>query len=104
MPSLFDEQPDSDKALVELVRRQYELAKPFHDRWRENAEKRYALYRSYKQFRGTYNKLSPPDKDDWWAALRSNFGTDLFIPYGFATVETIVPRMLAQPPRMLVQP
>lgn len=101
---IFDQQSDSDRELVELVRRRYESAEPFHRRWRENAERRYALYRSYQQFRGGYRDLSPPDKDDFWSEMRSTFGTELFIPYAYATVETTIPRMMANPPRMLVLP
>jgi hypothetical protein len=76
----------------------------FHRRWREQAEGRYGLYRSYKQYADSYRKLSANDADDFWASMRSTFGTELFIPHTFAAVETTVPRMMSNRPRMLVLP
>ena len=101
---LYDEQNEKDRDAVSLVRERMELAKPFHDRWRENAERRYALYRSYQQFRGGYRKLSPPDADDFWDQMRSTFGGTLFIPHAFAAVETTVPRMMTNRPKMSILP
>ena len=48
----YDEQSDADQALVDLVRRKKDEANPYHQRWRGIAERRYAMYRSYQDFKG----------------------------------------------------
>jgi hypothetical protein len=100
----FDEQSDADQALVEKVRKQKQVAQPNHDRWREQAEKRYALYRSFRSFKKDWRDVGPNDRDDFWQNARRTFGTELFIPHCFATVETTVPKMLSQLVRPQVKP
>lgn len=96
----YDDQSDADKKLVDVVRRGKESADPFHRRWREIAEKRYALYRSYQAFKDGFRKITPNDADDYYSEMRRTFGDPLFIPYCFATVETTLPRMLSDRPRV----
>lgn len=88
---------DDDRALVERVRGRYTVAKREHDQFTDHAGEFYALYRNLNEFRN--QNVDRRDRDVVRAAQRE-WGEELFIPYAFRTVETIVPRMLAHRPRM----
>lgn len=100
----FDDQTPEDRELVEKVRRAKKRQDPHHERWREQAEKRYALYRSFRSFKNDWRDVGPNDRDDFWRSARRTFGTELFIPHCFATVETTVPKMLSELQRPLIKP
>jgi hypothetical protein len=77
---------------------------PHHRAWRAKANHFYALYRNYSDWRQNLRTATPRGQDELrWQAKRE-WGAELFIPWTFSVVETILPRMLAQRPSMLVLP
>lgn len=93
---------DEDQALVERVTKHWRCAEDReHKRFREHAGEFYGLYRGLQDFRREYRDA--PDRDVRHAA-EDEYGPELFIPYAYSTVETIVPRMLSNRPRILFLP
>jgi hypothetical protein len=64
----------------------------------------FGLYRQHKQLRDHYAPGAENDRDEGLLDAKKVFGSELFIPYVFATVETMVARMLGQLPKMLIIP
>lgn len=96
---------DTDRELVERVTGHYREAETEHRQFREHAGEFYALYRGFQDFRDQVSKATPRGRDDEFIReAKDTYGAELFIPYAFSTVETIVPRMVAHRPRMLVLP
>lgn len=76
-----------------------------HEYHRRRFEKFYKMYRSYKGLRADFTRAeSGRDVGDILQSARAGFGTDLFIPMVFGIVETTLPRMLGENPRLLVTP
>lgn len=92
-----------DEALVELVRRDFKRAEKRHEPFRKNCERRYRMYRSYHESRRHLARF-PRDRDDVMGSMKRTWGAELFIPYTFSVIETILPRMLSASPRMNVEP
>jgi hypothetical protein len=88
---------DSDRELVERVQSRYSAAEQEHKQFRTRSAEFYALYRNLQDFRT--NNADRPDRDVMRRAQRE-WGAELFIPFAYRTVETIVPRMLAHRPKM----
>lgn len=94
---------EPDAALVQLIQARYRAAEDEHQQFRRHASEFYALYRGYQDFRqalvGAEN-----DRDVVIRDGQKEWGAELFIPYAFRTIETIVPRMLAHRPAMIPVP
>lgn len=90
------------RSLLERVTEDFGKAEEDHRSRREGWDKLYALYRSYQSFRRDYE--SEPDRQEVLHEGQQRWGAELFIPYAFATVETILPRVLSNRPRMNVLP
>jgi hypothetical protein len=91
-----------ERELVQIVEKAYQRSEPEHKSFRDKADEFYRLYRGYTELRK--HARSARDADEVVAAARSEWGAELFIPFCFSTVETIVPRMVAKGPRMIVVP
>jgi hypothetical protein len=91
-----------DRELTQIVERAYRLAEPEHKTFRAKAESFYRLYRGFTDFREQTRHYR--DQDAAVSAAREQWGAELFIPFCFSTVETIVPRMVAKGPRMIIVP
>jgi hypothetical protein len=98
------EQSPELRNLLAQVREDVEAAEPYHRSCRDKWERQYGLYRSYQAAKSAYQSASERDRDPVIGDMQRAFGAELFIPYCFWTVETIVPRLLSNQPRMLVQP
>lgn len=96
-----DRQADLDLAL-----KCYSAAEPRHTHHRKRWEHFYRLFRSYKDTKRQYADArgSQRDVDEVLRSATAGFGADLFIPYVFSTIETIVPRMLSNNPTLLLEP
>lgn len=95
--------PD-DKALLERIVGRFDSAdKGSHARFRDRADHCYALYRNYTEFRDSIN-TDRRDRDRGLRDAKREWGAELFIPYCFATVETVISRMLASTPKVIVKP
>jgi hypothetical protein len=65
----------------------------------------YKLYRSYRSLKGQYAKAETSrDVGDIMDAARVGFGTELFVPIVYGIIETTLPRMLADNPRLNATP
>src|SRR4051794_15999984 len=91
-----------DGDLTRIVEAAYRRAEPEHKNFRDKAEEFYRLYRGFTDFR--HSLSSARDADQIVSEARSEWGAELFIPFAYSTVETIVPRMVAKGPRMIVVP
>lgn len=94
---------DSEDALVKRVRWSYDQAKSEQETFRRHAEHYYSLYRGVQDFK-TAASSKPRDQDEVIYQAKKTWGAELFIPFCFSTVETIVPRMVALRPRMIIVP
>ena len=94
--------PELQKVLAE-VREKFDAAERIHKAYRDKWRSYYDLYRSYnrlkRRVRGTER-----DRDATILEAKRDWGAELFIPYAFATVETVLPRILATDPTMVVRP
>ena len=77
----------SDKDMLTLVIDRFEASKKMIDRFRDKWDRYYKQYRSFVE----------TNPGDW------PFDTNLFIPLTFSTVESFLPRMVAQRPRITVE-
>lgn len=96
---------DEERKCLELVtRRQKDADKAHHDQFRRKGERLLRRYHNYVEMRDYHAKLDRPDRDAFVRDQANEYGLRLTIPYAFATVETILPRMLSNRPRMLILP
>jgi hypothetical protein len=93
-----------ERELVQLVEAAFRRAEPEHRQFRLKAEEDYKLYRGFSEFKRDAGTRSPRDADDVIGDARNEWGAELFIPFAYSTVETIVPRMVSTGPRMIVVP
>lgn len=99
-----DMSPDQ-RAIFEKVREKFETMNRFHKPHRDRWAKYYGLYRNYRNLKSAHaGASSQRDRDDVLNDAQREFGAELFVPYVFATVETILPRALSNDPKMLVLP
>jgi hypothetical protein len=91
-----------DRELVNLVESAYQRAEVEHKVFRGKAEEFYRLYRGFTDFKDSHR--GERDRDMTHSDAVNTWGAELFIPFCFSTVETIVPRMVAKGPRMIVVP
>jgi hypothetical protein len=91
-----------DRELVQIVDAAYQRAEPEHKTFRGKAEEFYRLYRGFTDFKDAHR--GERDRDAVTSAAQAEWGAELFIPFCYSTVETIIPRMVAKGPRMIVVP
>lgn len=99
----IDLSPEADALLREVTAcftQAEKRSKDTRDKW----DRLFGLYRSREDFRRSYSEASPRDRDSVMRDGQTTFGAELFIPYSFGVIETILPRMLSQRPRMQVLP
>jgi hypothetical protein len=100
MPRL---QPDDQARLDRALKREHE-ARGRHEAHRRRWEHFYALWRSYKDLKRDHLRAKPRDVDEVLREGKRAFGESLFIPYVFSIIESTLPRMLSEDPKMLVTP
>lgn len=86
------------------LQERFEVADKLHRVYRQRWEHFYALYRGFTDWQGTNTPTGQRDVYDGLREARRLWGAELFIPRTFATIETIVPRMLSNRPKMLILP
>lgn len=72
--------------------------------FKANCEKYYRLYRGFKEFKNSWEAAGPNDRDGVVFDAQKTWGANLHIPMTFRTIEVMVPRAIAQRPRMLILP
>lgn len=95
--------PAQEKLLAD-VERKFQAAEAGHKRHREQWDRLDALYHARRDFLDAHSSASPRDRDGVIEDGRKVFGEELLIPYAFSVIETILPRMLSNRPRMLWTP
>lgn len=93
-------QSPQEEQLVEFIVQLLGKWEPYHKRWCDRADHFYGLWRSVQNWRKHLQSASPRGLDDIIRDGQNTFGPELFIPMCFATVETIIPAMLASAPNM----
>ena len=95
---------DEDKSLLEFIAGRKGAAEKLHRQYRPRWDIFYGLHRNYRKLRrGHSDATNQRDRDEVLREFQRVFGTELFIPYVFATIETVVPAVVSQNPRMLVR-
>lgn len=100
-PGIPDEDRTSVKRVIESVER---FEKGIGQNFRENNEKWYRQYRGFRQFADAWTQGTKNDRDAMIYDAKRNWGAHLHIPMSFRTIETIVPKAIAQAPKLLVEP
>ena len=96
---------DDDKKIIEKVRGRFSESKQMQDQYRPQWETWYSLYRSYRKASSAYQMATTErDRDEIVRAQQKEMGMELFIPMAFAIVETVLPRILSNDPKMLALP
>ena len=72
--------------------------------FRERCQRFYRQYRGFRQFRDAWTKAGPNDRDEILHEAKRSWGAHLHIPLSFRTIESIVPKAIANAPKMLVMP
>ena len=98
----YDVLEGRDRELVQLVEAAFQRAEPEHKTFRGKAEEFYRLYRGFTDFREAHKDSR--DRDEVIGDAQASWGAELFIPFAYSTVETIIPRMVSKGPRMIVVP
>lgn len=97
-------QPPADELLVKRVLAAMDVCEPVHTRWRRKANHVFSLYNNFQDFKSALADASPRGQDDVVRDAQATWGSDLFIPMAFGTVEATVPLVIAMRPRMLADP
>ncbi len=98
-----DDMPEVLKEYLKKVKKCMEVAKPVHDLYMERWDELYGLYRSYRRLKSAFNDAPDRDKGGLLLSAKKTWGEELFIPWAYATVETVVPRLLSNDPKMLMR-
>jgi hypothetical protein len=91
--------------ILEKVKKHKDLSdkarQPYIPRWREW----YGLHRNYRRYNRAYSAAdSENDRDEVRREAQRDFGAELFIPYVFTIIETVLPAILMNNPRMRIKP
>lgn len=95
---------ESQRELMQEMRRKWDAADTTHRKLRTGWDRLDALYHSRRDFLKAHAEAVDRDKPGVLDAARKEFGADLLIPYAFSVVETVLPRLLSNRPRMLWTP
>ena len=101
--SEHDLQPLHREALGRVRARQELMAKarkPYEDRWTTY----YGLHRNVSRFTQDWRSATEPGRDEVMNDAQREFGAELFIPLIYGLIETKVPRLLMNNPKMKVKP
>ena len=99
-----DDLTPAQQDLLNEMTRKFDAAETTHKRHRTEWDRWDGLYHARQNFLKAHAGASPRDRDAVIDSARKEFGADLFIPYAFSVVETVLPRMLSNRPRMLWTP
>jgi len=104
-PIQWDQAPAGEaEAVGQIVGRVHDWEKGLGNDLRTKNDQRYEQYRGFKQFQNNWVQAGPRDRDGLIYDAKQTWGAELHIPLSFRTVETIVPRAIANMPKLLVEP
>jgi hypothetical protein len=97
--------PDQERETVERLMRKINMFEDSVGRdFRERCQRFYRQYRGFRRFRDRWTHAGPNDRDSVLYDEKKHWGAHLHIPMSFRTIESIVPKAIAQMPKLLVLP
>jgi hypothetical protein len=101
----FPKAPPQDRDTIEMVAACVESFEGgMGPQFRELCNKWFRQYRQFSRFTAQYNATAEPDRDTPINEMRNVWGAQLHIPLSFRTIETMVPRAIANAPHLLYLP
>lgn len=101
----WQEQTPQEKDAVEMVGAcVHQFEEGIGRDFKERCDHLYRQYRGFKKLKNVWEAAGPNDRDVVLSESKKDWGSNLHIPYAFSTVETMVPRAIAQRPGMLYLP
>lgn len=100
-----DDLTPQQRASLQKCERSFTAANALHKLLEPRWATWYGLSRNYRRWADAYQQANTPrDKDLVIDEIKRQWGEPLFIPYGFAVMETNVPRIISQTPRYRAKP
>lgn len=97
--------PDDQAQLEHIVRRVNDFETTLGAFYRDGLWSRMdRLYHSWTQLRQALRSTKGDTRSDLYQDAMKEFGHELFIPHAFAIVETVLPALLSNRPRILILP
>lgn len=97
--------PDDENADAEYVLNCVEsFEQSIGGDFKKTIEDAYRQYRGFQEFRNSWEAAGPGERDGVLYDAKKTWGSNLHIPLSFRTVETQVPKAIAQRPKMLILP
>lgn len=104
-PLTVDAQTDEQKAKLEEIKKCYGASEKVHKDLDPKFDAWYGLSRNYRRLaRRHAAATSANDRDTVMREFTRVFGEDLFVPWIYTTMETILPRVLSTDPAIKVLP
>lgn len=105
VPTEYDQTPELRAVLNEVRTFKEQSERGDRKAHVDNWNRYYALHRGYDRSRKDFTSATTEnDRDEVLQNAKREWGAELFIPYVFAVIETIVPRALMNDPTMKVKP
>ena len=105
MLSSPDDMTEAQQDRLKEIVGHFEASERLHKQHRDHWNRNYGLYRNYRKFKSARSAATNQnDRDEVMAELVREYGAELFIPYVYSVIETIVPRILSNDPKMLALP
>lgn len=96
--------PDELRSLKERIEKCWTVCDDHHKQYRDRWDTYWGRYHAYNSFKQAHAGASGRERDRVLTDGKREFGAQLYIPYVFVVIETILPRMLSNRPRMLWLP
>lgn len=103
MPNL-ELTPQETDLVAKVKSKVTQAQESMHNKQVDKWDRLYNYYRAFTRFSSEYRGLTQRERDAAMREAQQKWGSEMHVPYGFSTIETIVPRLLANNPRMLVTP
>jgi len=101
----IEDMSDEQKAVLALVKKRFDASDKLHAQFRDRWNVWYGLSRNYRRLQRQHAQANTPnDKDTVIQEFRRVFGEELFIPYVYTVIETNVPKVLANDPKIMARP
>lgn len=105
MPALYPGVPDQENAIVESIIGRVKMWEDSVGKdFRAKYEELYKQYRGFKEWKADWIGTAENDRDVKIDEAKKRWGARLHIPLSFMSVETIVPRMIANQPHLTYLP
>ena len=99
-----DDQPEALQNIRKKVLDDLQISQRDRARYTDTWERLYGEYNNSRRLIHD-NKVNPRDRDESdTTGLNRAFGGPMWIPLQFWTVESLIPRIVSRPPRMIVRP